>query len=148
MPSAPTLRLELRPSRLQRGLAALLLAGAVLALLLAPWSLGLRAAAALAVLAVAAAMARRPGVAVRTLEWRADGSWWQLPGPDADQAPAPARPLRLRSARVIGPLLALRFVADDRHLGIDLWPDSADADVLRRMRIRLQRLQSGADGPA
>jgi hypothetical protein len=97
------------------------------------------------VLAIAAAMARRPGVALATLEWRSDGSWWHLPADDADQAPSPARPLRLRSARVIGPLLALRFVAGDRPLGIALWPDSADADVLRRLRIRLQRLQSGAE---
>jgi hypothetical protein len=146
MPSAPTLRLEPRPSRLQRGLAALLVAGAVLALLLAPWPLPVRAAAVLVLLAIAAATSRRTGVAVRALEWRGDGSWWQLAGGDADAVAPAARPLRLRSARVIGPLLALRFIADDQPLSVDLWPDSADADVLRRLRIRLQRLQAGADG--
>jgi hypothetical protein len=141
MPSAPTLRLELRRSRLQRVLAVLLLAGSVLALVLAPWPHWLRAAAVIALLAVSVLLVRRPGAGAAGLEWRADGSWWLLVDDDGQGGAPTARPLRLRSARAIGPLLALRFSTGSGRLPIDLWPDSADPDDLRRLRIRLQRTQ-------
>lgn len=156
MPSAPAIRLELKPSRWQRALVATLLMAASISLLAAPWPLWLRipALSLLGLLAGWQWQRRRRLGRPDLIVWQGDGTWW-LSWPGRSR-PVPAR---LRQARVVGPLLALELVeipAPDgmppadygcgRHLALSLWPDSADPDQLRRLRIRLQREGGPGDG--
>ncbi len=93
---------------------------------------------------------RQPALIV----WHTDGRWL-LSWPGRSE-PSPAR---LRHARAVGPLVALELrelsaagtahalsAGAGRTLTIALWPDSADADQLRRLRIRLQRETGGEEG--
>lgn len=140
MPSAPAIRLELRRSRLRRRCEGALVALTALGLALAPWPIEWRFVA-LAVFALAVAVAhvlgsRRPAPAA--VEWRSDGRWFLDVGDEA-------LPARHRSTRIVGPLIALDFDAAGGRHRIALWPDSADPDALRRLRIRLARA-AGDDG--
>lgn len=161
MPSAPSVTLELRASRIERRLAGALLVASVLSLCLASWPIAIRAAAFVVLLSFAFLVARRRGWTDRAarIEWAADGHWWLHPGnaPAAvrdGQADAPVG-LRLCEHHLAGPLIALRFCADEpagwvarwrSRRTLVLWPDSADADALRRLRIRLARLQPDEQG--
>lgn len=147
MPSAPALRLELRPSRVQRVLPWLLAGLASLALLSAPWPLSTRALALLVYVGLVwlAQRWRRSVVAVAAIAWRADGSCWLT---DAEGRELPGQ---LRAARILGPLIVLAFDRQGTRVELRLWPDSANADDLRRLRIRLQRgatATGDADSPA
>lgn len=143
MPCAPAIRLELRPSRLRRRCEAALVALTALGLVLAPWPLAWRLVAvtvfALAMIVAHGLGSRRPAPAA--VEWRSDGRWFLDVGDEAV-------PAQHRSTRIVGPLVALDFVAAGRSHRIALWPDSADPDALRRLRIRLARTQRGdGDSP-
>ena len=161
MPSAPSVTLELRASRIERRLAGALLLASVVSLCLASWPIAVRVAAVVALLSFAFLVARRRGWTDRAarIEWAADGHWWLHP----DDTPAAVRDgqadapvgLRLREHHPAGPLIALRFCADEaagrfgpwrNRRTLVLWPDSADADALRRLRIRLARLQADEEG--
>lgn len=139
MPSVPAIRLELRHSRLQRALTIALLALAAVSLALAPWPVWLRVAALLLLIATLALQARRARAepAPTCVIWRSDGSWW-LSWPGGND-PLPAE---LQQARVVGALIALDLrvldAGDQGRMALRLWPDSADADELRRLRIRLR----------
>lgn len=122
----------------QRFVTAGVLAAAALALVFAPWPLPARMLAIVSLAAVMLMVHRRrqahPDVAA--VDWRADGSWWlQWTGSDT------VEPVSLRDSRVVGPVIALAFDAGDggRSRQLILWPDSADREVLRRLRIRLAR---------
>lgn len=150
MPSAPAIRLELKPSRWQRTLVTVLWLAAAVSLLAAPWPGWLRLPALLALALVGAWQQRRqrrrglPGMIL----WHEDGRWSL-----AWCGQSPPVPARLRQARAVGPLVALELLEcpedaaaapASRTLSVALWPDSADPDQLRRLRIRLQR--EGGDG--
>ncbi len=139
MPSVPAIRLELRRSRLQRALTCALLALAAVSLALAPWPAWLRGATLVLLVAGMARQVRRARAepAPTCVIWRSDGSWWlSWPG-GTDPMPA-----ELHQARVVGALIALDLrvldAGDQGRLALRLWPDSADADELRRLRIRLR----------
>jgi len=134
MPSAPAIRIEYQPSLWQRRLSFGLVAGAGLALLLAPWPEWKRVLAFtgyVCVVLVARRHLRTRGW--RTLLWAPDGRW-HLVLDDGQSHEG-----TLLEARLFGPLVALRFQAGGSRLRILLWPDSAGADELRRLRIRLAR---------
>lgn len=124
---------------MQRFLIASLVALAALSLLLAPWPLWLRIGALAALVAGLVAQWRHglAEPAPSCVEWRIDGGWWLIWPGAAEPVPA-----ELRQSRVLGALIALDLRVEDgaagRHLSLRLWPDSADADTLRRLRIRLR----------
>ena len=118
----------------------------VAALVFAQWPVWWRAVAA-GVLLLASAwvliVGRSRRDRVDSIEWRTDGTWWMRtldrPG---------HRAVSLRDSRVIGPVITLLFEATQDSPGRDvhLWPDSADPDQLRRLRIRLARAADDAYG--
>ncbi len=141
MPSAPAIRIDVAASRTQRIVTIVILAAAALSLAAAPWPSSWRVAAifVLALLLVLAWHRRRAHPDLAAIEWRADGGWWlRWAGSDAFESAALVR------SRVFGPVIALAFDAGDggRLRQSILWPDSADGDVLRRLRVRLARAAS------
>lgn len=133
MPSAPAIAFEFRPSRWP---AALVLAvgmaaeAAVLHSALVPGVTIAVVAAAGGYSIVAAVRSLRS--TVRAATWRGDGTW-TVHGADGDEHEAV-----LRGHRVFGPLIVLRLAetAGPRH-DLLLLPDNADADLRRRLRMRL-----------
>jgi hypothetical protein len=149
MPSAPTVRLEVRESTLRRGAEGLVVLSAVAALVWAQWPLWIRMIALAAVVAgvLAAIVRHRARTRIDALEWRTDGSWWirHTGIPSFNDA-------ALRDARVVGPVIALDFEETGseprQRLALTLWPDSAERDGLRRLRIRLARRDAaGGNAP-
>ncbi len=145
MPSAPTIRIELRRSRWQRLALATAVAAGVIGLAGAPWPLWIRACVlAVWLSAIGIGLWRhhaRPKVTAMT--WRAEGDW-QL------EVAGEKRPLpvRLLGFRVFGAFIGLQLATDDhaRRFVEILWPDSADADALRRLRMRLMRSGGNSEG--
>ncbi|MBN8921835.1 MAG: hypothetical protein BGP10_14770 [Rhodanobacter sp. 68-29] len=143
MTSAPAIGFEYRPSR---WLPRLLWAVALLAVLAIALS-GLHAAlkALLAVLTVAAvfrAVRRWSSSPVTAAGWSAEGGWsLRL----ADHSDAPAS---LASFRVLGACILMRLRAP--ALGeqvLLLAPDNSDADIRRRLCMRLATVQAGEAVP-
>lgn len=148
MPSVPAIRLELRRSRIQQAVTIALIVVAGTAVTFASWPMWLRLAVLSAYAGAvwtAARLIAKHEAAVRHLEWQADGAW-QSSGDGAE-----TRPVELTTSRVFGPLVALTFRHIDgagwRSIELTLWPDSADRDALRRLRIRLARESSAVNSP-
>ncbi len=146
MPSAPAIRLELRRSRWPTALLIGALVAGSATLLLTAWSLWLRLLVLIIWLSLAAALWWRRGrqPTVVAVAWRADGSWWL-------ESTGAAKPtaMELAGFRIVGPLLALQLrvsAGERQRVELSLWPDSADPDGLRRLRMRLMR--SGGVGSA
>jgi len=133
MTSAPAIGFEYRPSRL---LARLLAAVLVLVMLsIASCGLAWWLKLALAVLAAGSwshAMRHRTDADVTAAGWTAEGGW-NLRRANGDDAAA-----TLRSFRVLGAFVLLRLRAPDRRVTtLLLAPDNSDADIRRRLRMRL-----------
>lgn len=134
MPSAPSIRIEYRPSRWQRVLSTGLVVLTALALVLAPWPIWLRLIVVTLYLGSVAYVVRRlRGPPWHAVAWSSDGAWTLAT--DAENE----RPASLREARLFGPLVALRLQTGSECRRVLLWPDSAAQDDLRRLRIRLSR---------
>jgi toxin CptA len=133
MTSAPAIGFEYRPSHL---LPCLLWTVAALALIaialsgLPSWSKALLAM--LVLLASGHAVRRWRTTPVRAAGWQADGLW-SLRFADGSDASA-----TLASSRVLGPvvLLRLRAMPSGGHVLL-LATDNSDADIRRRLRMRL-----------
>lgn len=143
MPSAPAIGFECRPPRLLR---RAVVAMAVLALLSVGWSglpwwgkLGL----AVVVLAATWQTVRQlPRHRVVAAGWGADGQWTLRLVSGADVAAT------LLSFRVLGAFVLLRLRVPG--LGVQallLGPDNSDADIRRRLRMRLAIMQADAALP-
>ncbi len=138
MTSAPAIGFEYRPSPGYRfvliGVAAL----AVLALLLCALAGWLKILLSLAVLVAAVRTVRRIAQSpVSAAGWAADDSW-TLHMSSHDDVPA-----TLASFRVLGALVLLRLkTAKHGKHSLLLTPDNSDADIRRRLRMRLATLQS------
>ena len=143
MTSAPAIGFEYRPSC---WLPRLLLAVAILAMLavlLSGLSWWLKTALFVAVALVAhRAMRRWSASPVRAAGWSGEGGWsLRL----ADHSDLPAS---LASFRVLGACILLRLRA--APLGeqvLLLAPDNSDADIRRRLRMRLATIQLGEAVP-
>ena len=138
MTSAPAIGFEYRPSR---WLPRLLLAVAILAMLAVllsglPWWLKTTLFVAVALVAHRA-MRRWSASPVRAAGWSSEGGWsLRL----ADHSDLPAS---LASFRVLGAciLLRLRAAPLDEQVLLLLAPDNSDADIRRRLRMRLATVQ-------
>ncbi|MFK2876710.1 hypothetical protein [Rhodanobacter hydrolyticus] len=139
MTSAPAIGFEYLPSRwlprLLWSLAALVLLAIASCGL--PWWLKLPLAV-LTVLLVFRAVRRHRASPVKAAGWSSEGGW-SLHLADRSDTPA-----RLASFRVLGECLLLRLRS--APLGeqvLLLAPDNSDADIRRRLRMRLATVQAG-----
>ena len=143
MISAPAIGFEYRPSRwLPRLLLAIAIL-AVLAALLSGFSWWLKAALLVAVVLVAYRAVRRWSISpVRAAGWSGEGGWsLRL----ADHSDLPAT---LASFRVLGACILLRLrVAPLGEQVLLLAPDNSDADIRRRLRMRLATVQPDEAAP-
>jgi toxin CptA len=143
MRSAPAIVFDYRASRwLAVALAAvtILAFGAVLVS-------GLRATATIVAALLVAAVAARGFATLRDGQparcaWLEGGDWRVRKGDGDERAAA------LVSAQVLGPVIVivLRLQPERGSLALVLLPDNADADLRRRLRVRLAaRREIGAD---
>ena len=139
MTSAPAIGFEYRPSRwLQRSLIAVA-ALAVLAVALCGLAGWLKLLLAVGVLGSAwQAIRRLARSPVAAAGWSADAGWTLQLRPHQDV------PATLASFRALGSLVLLRLRTADRGVQVLLLaPDNSDADIRRRLRMRLATLQPG-----
>jgi toxin CptA len=135
MTSAPAIGFDYRPSRLP---LQLLLAIAVLVLVAiagsaAAWTLKLpMALASTAVVAIALRRASRSSVTGVALA----GETWTLYRAAREESPAV-----LASSRVLGTCVLLRLKSAGRTEVLLLAPDNSDADLRRRLRMRLAAMR-------
>ena len=131
MTSAPAIGFDYRPSRLTGQLLGIVTALGFLAIALSGAPLWLK-------LMLATGTSALAFVAIRhSTRSRIAGAGY---GPDgwtlyqADRTPLPSR---LLSHRVIGSCVLLRLETDDTTEVLLLAPDNSDADIRRRLRMRL-----------
>ena len=143
MTSAPAIGFEYRPSRLLRHMLLVVAALAVLAVVLcalAPWLKLLLIAGVL--LATWQSILKAAALPVVAAGWSADNSW-TLHLADHEDVPA-----LLASFRVLGGFVLLRLRTVERGTQVLLLaPDNSDADIRRRLRMRLATVQPGEAVP-
>lgn len=145
MTSAPAIGFEYQPSR---WLGRLLLLVSVLATL-AVWSSAVPWLAKLAItftigLALWRTWVRWSGAPVRAAGWGRDGNWSLRMRGGQDAAST------LASFRVIGEQAVwLRLsLAGQGHVALLLAPDNSDADIRRRLRMRLAQIEASGTSAA
>jgi toxin CptA len=137
MTSAPAIGFEYRPSRLlPRALIAVAMLAA-LAVMLSALDLWLKLLLLLTVLAATwRAIRRFAANPIAAAGWSADNAW-TLRLLDHEDVPA-----TLASFRVLGALVWLRLQTAERGAQVLLLaPDNSDADIRRRLRMRLATMQ-------
>jgi toxin CptA len=137
MTSAPAIGFEYRPSLLLRRalvLVATLALQAVALCALSPW---LKLLLAVAVLLMTWQSVRRLAVTpIAAAGWSADNGW-TLRMADHEDVPA-----MLASFRILGAFILLRLQTVERGVQVLLLgPDNSDADIRRRLRMRLATMQ-------
>ncbi|KLD65903.1 protein YgfX [Dyella japonica] len=139
MTSAPAIGFEYRPSRWLGRLLWFLSTLAALAVWMsaAPWPVALAIALAIG-LALWRTLLRWSGLSVQAAGWGRDGSWSLRLRGDQDSAAT------LSSYRVIGEQAVwLRLsLAGRGHVALLLAPDNSDADIRRRLRMRLAQVEA------
>ena len=132
MTSAPAIGFEYRPSRWVPRLLVAVTGLTVIAVMASGAPLLMRVVLASVLVAVCSQAIRRLQLPIYAVGW-ASRSGWTLRGLDgADDA------ARLMSFRIVGQLVLLRL-ASGRYGKLTLWlmPDNTDADIRRRLRMRL-----------
>jgi toxin CptA len=138
MTSAPAIGFDYRPSRLPQGLLGVVAALALLSIVLSGAPGGLKwafAAATAAAVALTARRLARSAVAGVGLA----GDTWTLYRADRSDVVA-----TLASFRVLGTCVLLRLRTADRVEVLLLAADNSDADLRRRLRMRLATLRPAA----
>jgi toxin CptA len=132
MTSAPAIGFEYRPSRWVSRLFVLMTGFAALAVMMSGAPLPARIALAVASAAACAYAIRRLHLPIYAVGW-ANHSGWTLRGLDGTDAAA-----ALVSFRILRQFVLLRLVSE-RYGKLTLWlmPDNTDADIRRRLRMRL-----------
>ena len=131
--SAPPVTLELRASRAQRALIAL----AVIAAVAAVWLSGLPSIAQLAASVLAIALAWRAWLAAS--RWAGARFVFEADATSRVRlADGAEHEVSLVDATLLGPLIAVRMTLDGKRADLALFPDSADAEDLRRLRVLLR----------
>jgi len=143
MTSAPAIGFEYRPSRWLPRLLWTVAVLAMLAIVLSGLAGGLKSLlAALVALLALRAVRRWSASPVRAAGWSGEGGW-SLRLTDHSDVPA-----ILASFRILGAVILLRLRA--APLGkqvLLLAPDNSDADIRRRLRMRLATVQPGEAVP-
>ena len=143
MTSAPAIGFEYRPSRLLRRVLLVVAFLAVLAVVLcalAPWLKLLLVAGVW--LAAWHSLHKVAGSSVAAAGWSADDNW-TLHLADHEDVPA-----TLASFRVLGAVVLLRLRTAEQGMQVLLLaPDNSDADIRRRLRMRLATVQPGEAVP-
>ena len=143
MTSAPAIGFEYRPSRVFRRL--LIFVGALVVLsvalcALAPWLKWLLVVGVL--LAVGQSARNTKDSLVVAAGWSADNSWTLHLASHEDV------PATLASFRVLGMFVLLRLLTTEQGVQVLLLaPDNSDADIRRRLRMRLATIQPGEAVP-
>ena len=143
MISAPAIGFEYQPSRLLRGVLILVAASALVAIVLCmiPWWSKLLLAGAV-LLTSYAVLRRLKAGRVAAAGWSADQSW-TLHLDNHEDIPA-----TLSSFRVLGDFVLLRLRTAGHGVQVLLLaPDNSDADIRRRLRMRLATIQPDAALP-
>jgi toxin CptA len=137
MTSAPAIGFEYRPSRLLPRALVVVAMLAALAVMLSALQLWLKALLLLVVLAATwRAIRRLAANPIAAAGWSADNAW-TLRLLDHEDVPA-----TLASFRVLGALVWLRLQTAGRGAQVLLLaPDNSDADIRRRLRMRLATMQ-------
>jgi toxin CptA len=137
MTSAPAIGFEYRPSRLLRRALILLAVLALLSVLLSAVPVWLKLLLALLVsMATWRALRRLAADPVAAAGWSADAAWTLHLHDDEDV------PATLASFRVLGAFVLLRLqTAEQGARVLLLAPDNSDADIRRRLRMRLATMQ-------
>jgi toxin CptA len=140
MTSAPAIGFEYRPSRWPAGLFAAISAIAALALALSGMPLWAQVFGALGIAIACGRALRQLHSLVSAVGW-SPSSGWTLRGADGTDEPA-----SLRSFKVMGSLVLLRL-SSPRYGKLTLWllPDNSDADIRRRLRMRLAVVKAAAE---
>jgi toxin CptA len=135
MTSAPAIGFDYRPSRLPRQLLLAIAALSLVAIATSGAAWGLKLLMALASMALVASALRRvarssvTGVALA-------GEAWTLYRAARTESPA-----ALASFRILGSCVLLRLRSAERMEVLLLAPDNSDADLRRRLRMRLVAMQ-------
>jgi toxin CptA len=137
MTSAPAIGFEYRPSRLLPRALVVVAMLAALAVMLSALQLWLKPLLLLVVLvATWRAIRRLVTNPIAAAGWSADNAW-TLRLLDQEDIPA-----TLASFRVLGALVWLRLQTVERGVQVLLLaPDNSDADIRRRLRMRLATMQ-------
>jgi toxin CptA len=137
MTSAPAIGFEYRPSRWIPCLLIVVTALAMPAIALSSLPRVLQTVLAVGVLILCGRALRRLRVPVSAVGWANQGGW-SLHGLDGADEPA-----TLLSFKVIQTAVLLRL-ASRRYGKLTFWlmPDNSDADIRRRLRMRLAVLQA------
>ena len=143
MTSAPAIGFEYRPSRLLRRVlivVAILVVLAVVLCALASWLKLLLIASVL--LATWQSMRTMTASPVAAAGWSADNDWTLHLSNHEDM------PAALASFRVLGSFVLLRLSTAGQGVQVLLLaPDNSDADIRRRLRMRLATVQAGEAVP-
>ncbi len=139
MTSAPAIGFEYRPSRLLRRVLIMVASLALLAIALSALPAWLRLLLATTVLLTTWHSVRRLATGpVVAAGWNA-GNLWTLRLTGHEDVPA-----ALISFRVLGAFVLLRLRTAERGVQVLLLaPDNSDADIRRRLRMRLATIQPG-----
>ncbi|MGB3461010.1 MAG: protein YgfX [Rhodanobacter lindaniclasticus] len=139
MTSAPAIGFDYSPSRLLPRCLLLVATLAAIAVLVSALPAWLRAVTVVALaLATWQACHRLRSTVVAAAGWSAE-SGWTLHTVDGEDHPA-----SLASFRVLGDLVWLRMHSAQQGISVLLLaPDNSDADIRRRLRMRLATLQPG-----
>ncbi len=139
MTSAPAIGFDYSPSRLLQRALLFVAALAVLALMLCALALWLRLLLVIPVLLATWSARRRLAAPVVLAAGWSDESDWTLRMADNEDVPA-----CLASFRVLGAFVLLRLrCARQGTCVLLLAPDNSDADIRRRLRMRLATMQPG-----
>ena len=143
MTSAPAIGFEYRSSRLLRRILMLVAALALLALMLSALPAWLKLLLTMAtMLAAWHSLHRLAADPVAAAGWSADGAW-TLRLADHEDVPA-----TLASFRMLGAFVLLRMLTANHGTQVLLLaPDNSDADIRRRLRMRLATIQPGEAVP-
>ncbi len=137
MTSAPAIGFDYSPSPGLRRVVLLLAALTALAVMLCGWPLWLRLAVVIVVSLATWRELRRQAVSmVVAAGWSAEAGW-TLRLADREDVPA-----GLISSRVLGGFVLLRLRTPEHGVQVLLLaPDNSDADIRRRLRMRLATIQ-------
>ena len=139
MTSAPAIGFDYSPSRWLRRLLLLVAALAVLALMSCALPLWIKLALGVGIVLAAWRTYRQLAAPLVVAAGWGSGSEWTLHMADNEDVPA-----ALLSFRVLGPFVLLRLRAADRRVhALLLMPDNSDADIRRRLRMRLATVGPG-----